>query len=202
MTRSYVQRARADAAERTRRRILDAAREAVLADGRVEFSVGEIAAAAGVARSTVYASFESRAGLIAALTADTLERAGLALVVGEYRRADAVAAVEGSFRASCRMYAAEHRAFARLLVLGAVDPDAAGPLARSQADRADGMANLAGRLAEQGRLRAGVSVERAADVLWLLTGFPSFDELFSGRGLSADACADVLVDLARSALLG
>jgi len=202
MPRRYVQRLRADAADRTRRRILDAARAAVLSDGRLEFSLGEIAGAAGVARSTIYAAFESRAGLLAALANDTLERAGLERVVAEYRQPDAVAALERSLTASCRMYAAEHRLFARLLVLAAVDPDAAGPLARSQADRAAGMAELARRLADQGRLREGLTVQRAADVLWVLTSFWTFDELYTGRGLGADGCAEVLVDMARSTVLG
>jgi AcrR family transcriptional regulator len=201
MRRRYVQRVRAEAAERTRRRILDAARDALLSDGRLEFHVGQVAAAAGVARSTVYAAFESRTGLIAALASDTLARAGLDQVVAAYRQPDAVAALERSLLASCRMYAAEHRAFARLLVLAAVDPDAAGPLAGSQADRSTGMAELARRLDAEGRLRAGVNVERAADVLWVLTSFWTFDELYSGRSLDADACAEVIVAMARSSVL-
>jgi AcrR family transcriptional regulator len=202
MTRRYVQRTRAESAERTRRQVLAAARSAVLADGRLEFSVGEIAAAADVARSTVYATFGSRAGLLAALADDTLQRAGLDDVVAEYLRPDAVEALDGSLRASCRMYGADHRVFTRLLMLREVDPEAAEPLARSQGDRAIGMATLAGRLADQGALRAGLSVERAADVLWVLTSFWTFDELYSGRGLDADACAEVLLEMAWSVLLG
>jgi AcrR family transcriptional regulator len=202
MTRRYVQRTRAESAERTRRQVLAAARSAVLADGRSEFSVGEIAAAADVARTTVYATFGSRAGLLAALADDTLQRAGLDDVVAEYLRPDAVEALDGSLRASCRMYGADHRVFTRLLMLREVDPEAAEPLARSQGDRAIGMATLAGRLADQGALRAGLSVERAADVLWVLTSFWTFDELYSGRGLDADACAEVLLEMACSVLLG
>ncbi len=163
--------------------------------------MSEIAASAGVARSTIYATFGSRAGLVAGLADDTLQRAGLAEVIAEYRRSDAVSALELSLRANCRMYAVDHRVFARLLILAQVDPDAAGPLARWQADRAAGMADLARRLADQARLRSDVSVERAADVLWLLTGFWAFDELFSGRGLDANACAETVIDIARSTLL-
>jgi hypothetical protein len=99
------------------------------------------------------------------------------------------------------MYAADHRAFARLLVLREIDPDAVAPLARSLDDRAMGMTTLAGRLAAQHALRPGVSPERAADVLWVLTGFWTFDELFSGRNLDADACAGILIGMAQSTLL-
>jgi AcrR family transcriptional regulator len=201
MSRRYVQRARAEAADRTRRDILDAARAAVLAEGRLEFGVGEVATSAGVARSTVYAAFGSRAGLLAALADDTLHRAGLEAVIAEYQRPDAVEALERSLQASCRMYAADHRVFTRLLMLREVDPDAVAPLARSLDDRALGMSSLAERLAAQGALQAGTTVQRATDVLWLLTSFWSFDELFSGRGLDADACAAILVGMARSTLL-
>ncbi|HLA16707.1 MAG TPA: TetR/AcrR family transcriptional regulator [Candidatus Limnocylindrales bacterium] len=201
MTRRYIQRARAEAAQQTRRQILDAARAAVLTGNRLEFSVGEIAEDAGVARSTIYSVFGSRAGLLSALADDTLQRAGLAEVIAAYGREDASEALEGSLRASCRMYAAEHPVFARLLVLARIDPEAAEPLSRSERDRATGMAHLAARLAVQRRLRAGVSVEHAVDVLSLLTSFWSFDELFSGRGLDADASSDVLLEIARSIVL-
>jgi hypothetical protein len=122
-------------------------------------------------------------------------------VIAEYQRPDAVEALERSLQASCRMYAADHRVFGRLLMLREVDPDAVAPLAPSLDDRALGMSSLAERLAAQGALRAGITTERAADVLWLLTSFWTFDELFSGRGLDADACAAILVEMARSTLL-
>ena len=201
MTRRYVQRARAEAAERTRRQVLEAARAAVLADGRLEFGVGEIATTAGVARSTIYAAFGSRAGLLAALVDETLHRAGLEAVIAEYRRPDAVEALEYSLRASCRMYAADHRVFARLLMLREIDPEAVAPLARSLDDRAIGMSSLTERLSAQHRLRPGLTEARAADVLWVLTSFWTFDELFSGRGLDADACAGILVEMAGTTVL-
>jgi AcrR family transcriptional regulator len=201
MTRRYVQRARADAAQRTRERILETAREALVSAPRLDFNVGEIGASAGVARSTIYAAFGSRSGLLAAVANDALERAGLPEVIAEYRRPDPVEAVERSLRASCRMYAREQPVFARLLVLAAVDPDAAAPISRSQADRAMGMSVLAGRLAAAGRLRAGLTEARAADILWLATGFWAFDDLFSGRGLDAEAVAEALVRIVRSTVL-
>jgi AcrR family transcriptional regulator len=201
MPRRYVQRARAEAALQTRRQVIDAARAALLADGRLELAVGDVAEAAGVARSTVYAAFGSRAGLLAALSDDTLHRAGLGDVIAAYRLPDAVEAVERSLAASSHMYAAGHRVFSRMMALAQVDPEAAAPIARSQRDRGAGMADLAARLAAQGRLRPGVSPERAADVLWLLTGFAAFDELHAGRNLNARACADVLVGIARAAVI-
>ena len=157
--------------------------------------------AAGVARSTVYASFGSRGGLLAALADETLHRAGLETVIAEYQRPDPVDALERSLLASCRMYAADQRVFARLLMLREVDPEAVASLARSLDDRAIGMASLAERLSVAHRLRPDLTRQAAADVLWVLTSFWTFDELFSGRGLDADSCARILTEMARSTLL-
>ena len=54
-----------------------------------------------------------------------------------------------------------------------------------------GCRRLAGRLAEQGVLRDGVSAADAEQVLWLLTSFESFDLLFTGRGLSTRRATEI-----------
>ena len=59
---------------------------------------------------------------------------------------------------------------------------------------------LARRLAEQGLLRPGVTPEEAADVLWLLTSFESFDLMYSGRGMPVDAIVTTLVTTAERTL--
>ena len=46
-----------------------------------------------------------------------------------------------------------------------------------------------------------VSGACTADLLWLLTSFSAFDELFGPRGLDATATADALLDLVRRAVL-
>jgi AcrR family transcriptional regulator len=201
MPRRYVQAARAEAALATRRAILDAARAILLESGPLTVGVGEIAARAGVARSTVYATFGSRAGLLAALADDVLHAAGLDAVIGAYRDPDPVLALETSLLASSRMYAADRDAFARLLVLASVDPEAAAPVERSEGDRQAGMDHLARRLAQGGRQRAGVEPPEAAAILAVLTSFGSWDELATRRGLGGEAAAAVLLRMARDTVL-
>ena len=65
--RQYVQRVRAEAADATRRRILDAARATLERGPSGALRVEEVARTAGVSRSTVYLLYGSRAGLFDAL---------------------------------------------------------------------------------------------------------------------------------------
>lgn len=202
MVRTYVQTARAESAQQTRRQILDAARAALLDEGGIDAGIGPIASRAGVARSTIYAIFGSRSGLLAELADEMVHRAGVDTVIEEYQHPDPVVALERSVAASCRMFDADRDAFARLHVLGLIDADAAEPLARMDRDRRMGMNVLTGRLAAAGRLRPGLTPDDAAHALSVLTTFWAFDELRTGRGLPADRCADVLAASARATLLG
>lgn len=68
VARPYRQRRRAASAESTRRRILDSAQKVLIETD--SFDIDAVAAAAGVARSTVYRAFGSRSGLIDALAED------------------------------------------------------------------------------------------------------------------------------------
>ena len=69
-TRRYQQRARAEEAEKTRQRIVDAALERLRDAPSEPVSMERIATMAGVARSTVYAIFGSRAGVFDAVGAE------------------------------------------------------------------------------------------------------------------------------------
>ena len=74
--RPYQQRLRAQAAEQTRERILDALYDRLREAPSAPISVDEIATRAGVARSTIYLDFGSRSGLFDALTDRLLRGAG------------------------------------------------------------------------------------------------------------------------------
>jgi hypothetical protein len=72
---------------------------------------------------------------------------------------------------------------------------------RSEQRRAKGMMRLARRLGRHGLLREGLSPTKAADQLWILTSFDAFDLLYTGRSLSADEVAQVLVKMAERSVL-
>ncbi len=66
--------------------------------------------------------------------------------------------------------------------------------------RSAGMAHLAQRLADQGALRPDVTPGQAADLLYLLTSFDSFDLLYTGRALPIDQAATTLITTAERSL--
>ena len=200
-TRKYEQRLRATAAEETRRRILDAVYERLRAAPAERISVDRVARMAGVARSTVYLVFGSRAGLFDALGDDLLRRAAYERLLAAVAHPDARETLRAGFRAGVDMFAEDRDVVRALHSMAALDEEAVGgAIRRIEEERTRGMARLARRLGEQGALRPDVTVDDAAHVLWLLTSFDAFDQLYAGRGLSAEETTRLLVEAAERSL--
>jgi AcrR family transcriptional regulator len=198
--RQYVQRVRAVSADATRRRILNAARATLERGPSGALRVDEVARAAGVSRSTVYVLYGSRAGLFDALGRHLRLEAGFDELIREFRRPDALEAMRGSQRAAVRMYAKMPELARAMFTMAAVDPDAVAAVRAIEDGRRPGQAEIARRLAEQGYLRNGVSVDEATDILTVITSFQAFDELFKGGGLPAGVVADRLVAMAERSI--
>jgi len=181
--------------------MIEAARS-VLNSGEVpSLELAEVAAKAGTARSTVYLSFGTRSALMSLVMDDSLSRAGFGRIREYIALPDAEEAMEKTLTQTAVMYAAEHVVLRKMLLLARLDPDAAEDYQQRQQRRAAGMRDLARRLHSQHRLRAKVSAEAAASILWVLTSFETFDQLFSGWGLDATSCGLRMIMIARSSLL-
>ena len=199
--RQYEQKARAEDAERTRMRIIEAVFERLREAPAEPVAVDRIARMAGVARSTVYAIFGSRSGLFEAAGRELSERSGYAPLVQAKEQPDARDHLRAGLQAATRMLAANRDIFRALHSMAQLDEEAVGgSVSQIEAERSRGMARLAGRLADQGHLRDGLDADRAARILWVLTSFESFDLLFSGRALSTDETAELLIETAEHAL--
>lgn len=201
-TRKYEQRLRAQAAEQTRRGILDAVYKRLHDAPSRPVSVEQIARMASVSRSTVYLIFGSRAGLFDALTEDLWwQRAGFQQVVDAVAHPDAREHLRGRIGGGVRVFAAHRDVFRALFSMAELDAGGVGgAIARIEENRAGGMAHLARRLAEQDVLRPDVTTDEAAHLLWLLASFDSFDQLYTGRNLPADDVAKVLIATAERSL--
>ena len=201
-TRRYEQRRRAESAEETRRRILDAMYARLREAPAQPVSVDRIARTAGVARSTVYLVFGSRTGLFDALARDLMDRSGYADLLEAVSHPDAWEHMRGGITVGARMFAAERDVTRALFSMAQLDEDAVGgAIGRIEEGRWRGMLRLAGRLAEQDLLRDDVTERDAANTLWLITGFDAFDGLYTARGLPLEEVTALLVAAAERALL-
>ena len=197
--RKYEQRLRAETAEATRRRILDASYAAIRANPGQPVSVDAIARAAGASRSTVYLVFGSRTGLLEALRRDVIERGGYRELLEATSQPDAREHLRGGIRAGVRIFAADRDVIRTLQQLGRFD-EAGGTVETWDEERARGMTRVATRLHEQGVLRPDTTVEDAAHVLWVLTSFDAFDLLYTDRGLPEEEVVRLLTQTAERAV--
>ena len=199
--RRYEQRLRAERSEATRQRILDTLEQRLRAAPTAPVSLDELATGAGVARTTIYLAFGSRAGLFDALTTELWDRAGLSNLTEAVAHPDAREHLRGGLRAGVEIFAALRDVALALFSMSALDPESVGgSIVRLEERRWRGMQYVAGRLGEQHQLRDDVSVEEAADVLWVLASFDSFDALYTGRNLPVEEVARILTVTAERTL--
>jgi AcrR family transcriptional regulator len=118
-TRTYRSDLRAEQAEATRTRILDAAIR-VMARGVASLSIPAVARDAGVSVPTVYRHFGTKAELLAALHPHLMRRVGLNEVVGP--------------RSMDRLREGLHEVFARVDALGSLDDLARAAMVSPAAD--------------------------------------------------------------------
>ena len=200
-TRKYDQRLRAEAAEETRRRILDALAEQLRLAPTEQVSLELLARNARVARSTIYTIFGSRAGMFDAFVDDLWQRTGLADLTVAVGHADARTHLRAGIRAANKMYAKDRGIYRVLFSLGQLDPDSiGGATAKIGREREGGMNHLAQRLHDDGALRDDVSIGQATDILWVLCSFDTFDALYTDRQLPLDTVSDLIASMAERAL--
>lgn len=171
--------------DQTRSGIVSAARE-LIAELGPGFSLGKVAARAGVSRITVYNQFGSRAGLINALAAES--RPGVHPAPPE-PASEPRDELKRRVSQACATWAVDPGLYRHLQGHAGWAPLESG------ADRA-----LAESLAGADQLRAGCSIKEAEDVIGILTSFPAFDRLHQGGRRSPSAVAEILVRLASELL--
>ncbi len=200
--RAYEQQLRAESAAQTRRQILDAAYARLREAPAERVTVERVAQDARVSRATVYLVFGGRTGLFDAIGADLLQRSGFEEVMRAVDDPDPRTALERFFSATTQMYARNRDVLRSLFAMAQIDPTAlGGAIARMEEGRSRGMQLLARRLADEGLLQGATHADQAADLLWLMSSFDSFDLLFTGRGRTPIQIADTLLTTLRHSVL-
>jgi AcrR family transcriptional regulator len=200
-------RRRAQAAE-TRREIVEAAERLFEQHGYAATTIAAIAAEANVALKTVYVSFETKSGVLRALWNLRLRGDEGDAPVSErpwYQEVLEERDPERQLRLSAR-YSREVKVrvgslFEVIRGAAVVDPDIAGLWERIQREFLANQRAIVESLAAKNALRAGLSIGRAADILWTLNHPNLWQLLVHERGWTPTEHEQWWSDIARTQLL-
>lgn len=188
--------------DRTIEQVLDAAQDMVRAGEFHSATMEDLASRAGVSRATLFARFGSRLGVLDALNvrcADSTEIAELHRALGIEDPAERLHAV---IAASCKVWERWGDVQRHLRAVVVLEPEVR-PLIEAQREfQRSSLRALADGLARDERLVSGISANRAAVTLHMLTGLEAFVELRHEGGLSLDATIVTLRRLAAGLLRG
>ena len=179
---------RAEQTRRTRRRMLDSARELFLAQGFAATTVAQIAAGADVAEQTIYYTFRTKGRLLIEVVETTAAGSDDPEPVPQRpwfqqmlhaptgQRALALVVEHGTaiYERVAGLWPAVHAA-------AATDHDVAEYWHGVAAGRRSGERAMVTRIAELGELRSGLDIEAATDLVVVLAGHDIY------RGLVQDA---------------
>lgn len=199
--RTYDSALRAERAEETRLRIRKAARQLFTRRGFVATTIGEIAAAAGVAAPTVYAVFGGKAGIVREMLDELEEGAGLAGFL-------ALREAEPQPRKQLRLFVSWLRALyeqgepiLRAATAALADPDVAALIMRGDDNRREGCLELTRGWGRARALKRGLKPKDAAERFWLLTRFEQYLFATSRLGWTPARYEKWLGDLLEAELL-
>jgi AcrR family transcriptional regulator len=189
---TYRMEGRRAAADRTRARVIRAARRLLLGrdEGKTRFSLEAVARAAGVTRRTVYLQFGSRHALLEAVF-DQLATGLVRDLPEVFRERDPEAALARLIAAFGKLWSTGRVGHRRLRAQGVLDRELGRALERRQARRLHGLRVILGRL--------GKEDEELVAALYALTSFEMFDVL-AGPSRSPREVVPQVLRLARRAI--
>ena len=176
--RPYRMERRRESTDENRLRIITAARE-LLASPKTsaKFSVEEVARRAGVARMTVYHQFGSLGGLLEGLCDSLAIAGGMTHLAEAFRRPDPLEAVDQFIAVFMGFWESDRDVLRALGALAALDPELAEVLEERSGWRRKGVRVLLERLAKQRGRPKPREMDNAADLLYMLTSFSTYDTL-------------------------
>lgn len=198
--RPYRMERRRESSDENRLRIIDAARE-LLASRKTSarFSLEAVARRAGVARMTVYHQFGSLGGLLEGLCDSLAVAGGMNHLADAFRRPDALEALDQFILVFMEFWDSDRAVIRGLGALAVLDPEFAVVLEERYGWRRKGVRALLDRLAKETGRPKPKEMEEAADLLYLLTSFSTYDTL-AGPKRGREQVTALVQRLAREAL--
>jgi AcrR family transcriptional regulator len=199
-TRPYHAPRRAEQAARTRRSILDAGRDLFTLQGYAATSIAEIAQHAGVAIDTIYATVGRKPDLMRELVESAISGTDYPVPAEErdyVQRTIAAATAREKFATYAEGIIAIHRrlapTFLALRDAAVSDPDCASLRKQISERRATNMRRFAADLRSTGEIRADLTDDQVADIIWTMNAAEYFD-LLHQRGWTPERIRSWLAD--------
>jgi len=170
MSRTYKSARRDSSAARTRARILEAGRHLFSRRGIDATTIAQIAARARVSEATVYATVQSKAGLLQALMHEAIF--GPRFQEAQKRLtglSDPVERIGLTARVARAIYEGESAELSLLFQASAFAADLRKTQLRFETLRREMQHDRIEALYQAGRAKAGLDKTSAADIMWLLT---------------------------------
>jgi AcrR family transcriptional regulator len=208
-TRAYRSTLRDEGALETRRRILAAAHALFLEQGYARTSITDLATRAGVARPTVLSVFGSKAALLQSVVDVAMAGTDAPVPVAQqpwFRpvwSATTTPEMLDAYAHACRLIGRRSAGVIELVRRASDEGDDLAALwDRLQANRRHGAGTIAAQARRLGGMRAGLSVRRAGDELFVLNDSGHYLTLVTERGWSEAAYVRWLASAMRHTLLG
>ena len=199
--RAYHSSLREEQANQTRLRIRQAAQELFGAQGFAATTVTEIAKVAGVSPATIYATFESKAGIVAAMLEAMEEEAGIgAGLETMFAEPDPYVQMRLYVSLHCTLFATGGDIL-RAAIQAVETPEVAELMEKGDGNRRAVIDVLTAQWHQAGALRGDLSPEAAADRLWLLTTVEGFLNAVDRLGWRPEQYEEWLAGLARAEVL-
>jgi AcrR family transcriptional regulator len=162
----------------TRARVLQAARELLMASTSFSgFSIEAVARRADVARMTVYHQFGSKIGLLEALCDSLAVTGGMEQVAEAFRCPDPVSGLDEYIRIFGHFWEADRLVTRRLRGLAALDPDFEQVIRARDERRRNGLRVLVQRIVGEHDHADPEALDEMVTVLSALLSFESFEAL-------------------------
>ncbi|MFC0531874.1 TetR family transcriptional regulator [Phytohabitans kaempferiae] len=206
--RPYRSAVREESARRTRRAVVAAAAELFVERGYGGTSLADVAAAAGVARPTVFAAFGSKVALLRQVLDEALAGDDEPVPVAQrpWFRPVLEARTQGgvldAYAGVCTLLGSRAaRIFESVRRAAGEAGEAAELWETVLGNRRAGARMVVERVRTLGPLRQGDDLERATDAMWIFNDPAHYDALVLRRGWAEDAFQEWLARHMRLALL-
>jgi AcrR family transcriptional regulator len=198
--RPYRMERRRESADENRLRIINAARD-LLASKKpsARFSLEAVARRAGVARMTVYHQFGSLGGLLEGLCDSLAIAGGMNHLADAFRRPDALEALDQFIAVFMQFWESDRAVIRGLGALAVLDPEFAVVLEERYSWRRRGVRAVLDRMAKQTGRPKPRDMDEAADLLYMLTSFSTYDTL-AGPRRSRERVTALIQRVARESL--